>query len=133
MWSSSRGSSISSSSGAPSLPAVGSRAAKRRRSSSDIVAKSRPRFLAMRITPHGTLEQGLHPPEVFVQLGARIRPEQLGHGRAGTATRRVVAEPEVDAGAGALRTEADDPGVLQGGSGLASPGDGLVRRILRHY
>src|SRR5438552_15520862 len=120
MWSSSRGSSRSSSSGAPSLPAVSSRA-NRRRSSSDMVAKSRPRFLAMRITPHGTLEQGLHPPEVLVQLGAGIRPEQLGHGRAGTATGWIVAEPEVDAGAGCLRAEADDPRVLQDGAGLASP------------
>src|SRR6266536_2607199 len=112
MWSSFRGSSRSSSSGDSSLPAVSSRA-KRRRSSSDMVAKSRPRFLAMRITPHGTLEQGLHPPEVLVQLGARIRPEQLGHGRAGTATRWVVAEPEVHSRAGALRTKPDDSRVLQ--------------------
>src|SRR5215213_98446 len=132
MWSSSRGSSNASSAGWSALPSPSSNA-NRLRSSSDMVAYLRPRFLAMTLTPVGCLEQGFHPSQVFVEFGARIRAQQLHHRLAGTADGWMVAEAQVHPGSGSHPGETNDPGVFQHRAGLAAPGDDLVGRLFRQH
>src|SRR3954471_400 len=129
MLSSFRGSPKESSAGSSRFPSS-SCSAKRRRSSSLMVANSRPRFFAMRFTPGGGLEQGLQSPEILVHFGSGIRSQQLDHCLAGTPGRRLIAESEVHPGSAASRAEANDSGVLQHGTGFAAPGDPLIGGLL---
>src|SRR5207253_4756789 len=104
-----------------------------RRSSSVMVANSRPRFFAMDVTPHGGFEQRLEPPEVFVHPGARVGAEELDHRATGPPRRRAVAEAEIDPGPGAFPAEPDDPRVVQHRARLAAPREQPVRGPLRQH
>ena len=57
-----------------------------------MVANLRLRLLVVRLTPGRGLEQGFHPSEVLIQLGPRVRPQQLRDRLSGLAQPQYVID-----------------------------------------